>query len=145
MPKTLPEPDLADVEVERMPNLDGWELYKAIDGEETRERWTIALSTDRERRVIQYALWTDPKADAIATGELDVRAEKPSRWARAVRAAEKELGQGELDDEARTEVVAAIAERADPTYRTYEDRLAFAIEPVEADEDEHDQYDEEGE
>ncbi len=142
MSKKRAEPDQADVEVERMPNLDGWELYKAVDGEETRERWTIALASDRERRVIRYALWTDPKADALATGELDLRTEKPSAWARAARAAERTLGKGALDDDARTEIVAAIAERADPSYRDYEDRLAFAIEPVDSEDDEHDQYDE---
>jgi len=33
----------ADVEVERMPNLDGWEFFKAIDGATERERWTLAF------------------------------------------------------------------------------------------------------
>ncbi|HZF51576.1 MAG TPA: hypothetical protein VE093_23130 [Polyangiaceae bacterium] len=134
---------LADVEVERMPNLDGWEYFKAVDGAEERDRWTIAIQPKPGQTSIEYALWTDIKGDPAAFGVLDANKEASKRWVKAVRRAVE--GSGSLDNDARAEVVLAILRQHDSTLDSYEDRLLFTLEPPpdEDDEDDEDAEDDE--
>jgi len=120
--------ELADVEVERMPNLDGWEFFKAVDAANESEPWTLALQHEPSRRTIEYAFWTDVKKDPTATGILDVEQERDKRWAKAVRHAVKSSEDGGLDNDARAEVVLAILRQHDPTLDTYEERLLFTLD-----------------
>ncbi|HLM75119.1 MAG TPA: hypothetical protein VK459_20555 [Polyangiaceae bacterium] len=131
----LDEEDLGNVEVERMPNLDGWEYFKAIDGAEERERWTLAIQHKPGRSSVEYAFWTDIKADPSAAGVLDARQEGDKGWARALGAAIRSSEEGALDNEARSEIVLAVLRRHDPKLQDYEHRLLFAIEPLSDDEE----------
>lgn len=122
------ESELDDVEVERAPDLAGFELYKANDLAEGRERWVIALRYDDASRAIEYAFWSDPRAeDADSTGTLDSSSRREP-WARAVHDAVAASDQRTLDDTAREELLFAIIERCDRSF-DYEDRLVFAIGP----------------
>lgn len=134
---------LADVEVERMPNLDGWEYFKAVDGVLERDRWTMAIQPRPGQTSIEYALWTDIKGDPAAVGVLDASKEAGKRWVKAVRRAVE--GSGSLDNDARAEVVLAILRQHDPTLDSYEDRLLFTLDPPpdEDDEDAEDAEDDE--
>src|SRR5690349_11976957 len=107
------EDDRPDVEVERMPNLDGWEFFKAIDG--GNERFTVSIAHAADRGEIEYAFWTDIKADPAATGLLEVRRESDKSWAKSVRKAAQKGEEGGLDTEARADVILAILRRHDPT------------------------------
>jgi hypothetical protein len=128
------EEDLQDVEVERMPNLDGWEFFKAIDGGS--ERFTVAFAHAPDRGKIEYAFWTDIKADPAATGVLDVHDEPDKVWAKSVRKAmRKDSG---LDTEARADVLLAILRRHDPTLHDYEERLLFSLDPPSDEEEDDD-------
>lgn len=129
--------ELEDVEVERMPNLDGWEYYKANDVALERERWTLALQPSKKERRIAYAFWPDPKKEPHATGALDVSTDKKAKWAVAVREADAEDG-GLLDDRAREEIILTLLERHDDSLEAYEDRLLFSLQPPEEDEDDDD-------
>jgi hypothetical protein len=144
MGKKRDDEDLADVEVERMPDLDGWEYFKAVDGALERERWTLAIQNKQNKRSIEYALWTDIKGDPAAVGVLEAHRETNKRWARAVRRAIESSEGGSLDNDARAEVALAILKQHDPTLDQYEDRLLFTLEPTpeEDDEDEDDDSDE---
>jgi hypothetical protein len=133
--------ELADVEVERMPNLDGWEFFKAIDAASESERWTLALQHDAGRRMLEYAFWTNVKEDPAATGILEVDRDSDKRWARAVRQAVKSSEDRSLDNDARAEVVLAILREHDPTLETYEERLLFTLDPPDGDEDDDDDDD----
>jgi hypothetical protein len=125
----------ADVEVERLPNLDGWEYFKAIDGADGRERWTLALQHEPEGKTVEYALWSDLKKDPEASGALDVRQGEDQRWAVAVREAIESSDEGVLDDAARTELVLAVLEQHDATLDSYQDRLLFALDAPSGDEE----------
>jgi hypothetical protein len=137
--------DLANVEVERMPNLDGWEFFKATDAGEGNDRWTLALQHAANRGAIEYAFWTDIKADPAATGVLEARQEADKRWAKALQKAIINSEDSGLDNETRGEVVLAILKRHDPSLDNYEERLLFTLDPPsdeEADDDENDEEDE---
>ncbi|NUP10827.1 MAG: hypothetical protein HOW73_32690 [Polyangiaceae bacterium] len=129
MGKKREQEDLGDVEVERMPNLDGWEYFKAVDAADERERWTLALRPDPAERTVAFALFTDIKKDATATGLLDGRKDKKERWASAMRKAIESTDDGGLDDRAREEITCAILAKHDPDFEEYEDRLLFDFEP----------------
>jgi len=137
------EEELEDVEVERMPDLDGWEFYKAVDGAAGRDRWTVSIQHRREQNAIEYAFWTDVKKDPEATGLLEAGRESGKRWVSAVRRAVDSSENRTLDNDARAEVVLAILRQHDPTLDSYESRLLFTLEPPsddeEADEDDEDE------
>ncbi|UQA62815.1 hypothetical protein [Polyangium aurulentum] len=130
------EEELEDVEVERMPDLDGWEFYKAVDGAAGRDRWTVGIQHSREQNAIEYAFWTDVKKDPEATGVLEAGRESSKRWGSAVRRAVESSESRSLDNDARAEVVLAILRQHDPTLESYESRLLFTLEPPSDDEDE---------
>jgi hypothetical protein len=134
--------DRADVEVERMPNLGGWEYFKAID--DASERWTVAIQHRRDRDAIEYAFWTDMKKDPAATGVLEADRETDKRWVKAVRKAAQRSEDGALDNDARAEVILAILRQHDPTLDSYEAHLLFTLDPP-PDEDEEDEGDEDDE
>jgi hypothetical protein len=134
--------DHADVEVERMPNLGGWEYFKAVDG--ASERWTLALQHRRDQGAIEYAFWTDMKKDPAATGVLEAGRDTDKRWVKAVHKAAQRSEDGALDNDARAEVILAILRQHDPTLDSYEAHLLFTLDPP-PDEDEDEDEDEEDE
>lgn len=133
-----------EVEVERLPNLDGWEYFKANDAAESRERWTLAIRPRPEQKAVDYALWTDIKADPEATGVLEVSRDAEKRWAKAFRSAVDGSEDRALDTDARSEIALAILRQHDPTLDSYEHRLIFVLEPP-PDEDEDEDEDEDDE
>jgi hypothetical protein len=142
------EEELEEVEVERLPNLDGWEYFKAIDAAESRERWTLAIKPRLDQKAIDYAFWTDIKADPEATGVLEMSRDAEKRWAKAVRRAVESSEDRALDTDARSEIALAILRQHDPTLDSYEHRLIFVLEPPpddDVDEDEDEDEDDEDE
>jgi len=135
--------ELADVEVERMPNLDGWEFFKAIQAGDGSERWTLALKHAADRGEIEYAFWTDSKADPAANGKLEASQEPDKRWAKSVRKAVQSRAEGGLDTEARADVILAILRRHDESLESYEERLLFTLEPPSDEPDEDDESNDE--
>jgi hypothetical protein len=135
--------DLEIVEVERMPDFGGWEYFKAMDGAEERERWTLGVRHAAGDGKIEYALWTDPKKDPEATGFLDLIRDKGTWWAAAIREAAENTELSGFDNISRETVVSAVLERHDKTFKDYKDRLVFELEPPEDDEDDEDERDDE--
>lgn len=129
-----------EIEVERMPDLDGWEFFRAVEGGS--DRWLMALRYRFDDRIVDYSFWTDATKDPVETGELDARESKKASWSKAIRDVAK--GKNELiEDDARAEIVIEVLERADPAFGDYEERLVFSIESTDTREDEADDDDDE--
>lgn len=132
------EEESDDIEVERMPDIDDWEFFRAVDGGE--DRWLMALRYRFEARQVDYAFWTDVTKDPQATGALDARESKKAAWSKAIRDIAKERAES-VEDETRAEIIVDLLERADPTFADYEDRLVFSIESNESNDEELDDDD----
>lgn len=98
------------VEVERLPNLGGWETFKGIDAAGDDERFTVVLR--HASGVVEYAFFPASAAEPEATGVLE-----PSR---AI---------DELIDEDRVRLVRAVLAKHDPSFGEYGSRLVFELEP----------------
>ncbi len=114
--------DEPSVDVERMPNVGEWELYKAIDEKEERERWTLGFRREigagkGSRSVVDYALWLDPAKDPDESGRLEGTEYATESWAT----------NDELDDEARESLLLTLLERADRSFPDYGYRIVIEL------------------
>jgi hypothetical protein len=114
----------APASVERLPDFQGWELYKVIDdGEEIR---TVAIRpvAGAPARSVEFAIFHGADEDPVETGRCDDVADAP------------------LDDAARANLLVRVLGENDPDFEGYGAKLVFAFASSRADRD--DAEDEEG-
>jgi hypothetical protein len=114
------------ISVERLSNLEEWELYRLVDDDTYSVLCTIGIRPRSDHRTVEYGLWREGQEEPSATGSV-----------------ESEAASDEWTDEAREEALRSVVYKHEDDLGVTQNRLVFSLSgPRDDDDDDDDEADE---
>jgi hypothetical protein len=110
------------ISVERLSNLEEWELYRLVDDESYSVLCTIGMRPRSDHRTVEYGLWREGEEEPSATGSIESAA-----------------AGDEWTDEAREEALRSVVYKHEADLDVTQNRLVFSLSgPRDDDDDDSD-------
>lgn len=128
------EDDTAMATVERLSNLDAWELYRFVGHGTHAVLCTVAVRADAASRSVEYAVWYPPDAE-LEEEEDQLESDDEADAPHTTGTLKVETRRG-WDDSARIDVLSAIYERHEIDAEIELEALRFELGSPVAEDDE---------